>query len=341
MSRDICFTPYSWAKLCFIRDIGDTEIGCFGMAETDDPLLLTDIHLPEQECTLATVDLDGQSLLNYRAACRQAGLDEKHSFRVWIHTHPKMSANPSHTDETTYEQLFSGADWGVMLIVSKTGDEYARVRYGGDGPQADAELGIAIDYSVPFSKSNHADWEAIYRAAVSVKTYTNMSKTWKPGVKQKWVDGEWVDADPAKPSTTGRGGRLVNGVWIPNVGPAPTLATFPPAVGTGWQRDDGTPVVDTDEAEAEAADAETYTEYMARLDASYGTHNNTDDHSEYDFDAHGETAPPGKYKIRVLWCSGCSREYEVCDELDDDDGGLCQYCDSGETFEIHTYTATI
>lgn len=286
MSNPIRFTPYAWAKLCFIRDLGDTEIGCFGMAETDDPLLLTDIFLPEQECTMTTVELDGQSLLDYRANCRLAGLSEKHSFRVWIHTHPNMSAKPSSTDETTYNELFGGADWGIMLIVSKTGDTYARVRYGGDGPQADAELAIVVDYSASFGESNHDDWEAIYYCAVTKRIYTPPANS----------GGKWVSNKAVTPAST-------------------TLATFPPAVGTGWQP----------RAEAEAeAEAETEAEAI---------------------ESHVITVQSGReYDMRVMWCAACNREYEICDAIDQPDGieaDVCQFCSDRDVFEVHTYKIVV
>ena len=35
------FSPYAWGKLLFLRDRGETEIGGFGLAAADDPLLIT------------------------------------------------------------------------------------------------------------------------------------------------------------------------------------------------------------------------------------------------------------------------------------------------------------
>ena len=34
------FTPTAWAKLLFLRDYGDTEVGGFGIAASDDLLLV-------------------------------------------------------------------------------------------------------------------------------------------------------------------------------------------------------------------------------------------------------------------------------------------------------------
>ena len=36
------FSPYAWAKLVFSRDIGETEVGGFGISSKDDLLLIED-----------------------------------------------------------------------------------------------------------------------------------------------------------------------------------------------------------------------------------------------------------------------------------------------------------
>ena len=42
------FMPPAWAKLLFLRDIGPTEIGGFGLAAAGDLLLIEDIALVER-----------------------------------------------------------------------------------------------------------------------------------------------------------------------------------------------------------------------------------------------------------------------------------------------------
>ena len=373
MSKPVRFTPYCWAKLCFIRDIGNSEIGCFGMAETDDPLLLTDIHLPKQDCTTATVELDGQSLLDYRADCRRNGLSEKHSFRVWIHTHPAMSAKPSGTDETTYAELFTGADWGIMLILSKTEDTYARVRYGGDGPQADAILDIEIDYGATFAASDQDAWEAEYWSAVTIKTYTRTATTgvWKQGRKQKYVDGKWVD------DTNNATEKWVGNTWVPDKAVTPAseiLATFPPAIGTGWQ---GAAKARQASAEAESeAESEAVALFNAKrdsririedalqadADALQADADADADAAEYFIDGDGDwqrddgtpvvdrmigigTEDAGRvYEIRIMWCYACGKSSEICDLLDKpdaDDADECLHCESNDIYETSNYQTTV
>jgi hypothetical protein len=52
------FTPYAWAKLRFLRDVGDTEVGGFGISHVDDLLLIEDFQLVKQTCTPVTVEFD-------------------------------------------------------------------------------------------------------------------------------------------------------------------------------------------------------------------------------------------------------------------------------------------
>ena len=42
------FSPTAWAKLLFLRDAGETEIGGFGISAKDDLLLVEDIEIVAQ-----------------------------------------------------------------------------------------------------------------------------------------------------------------------------------------------------------------------------------------------------------------------------------------------------
>src|SRR4051812_35743192 len=41
-SKRLRFSPTAWAKLLFLRDIGDTEVGGFGITPADDLLFVED-----------------------------------------------------------------------------------------------------------------------------------------------------------------------------------------------------------------------------------------------------------------------------------------------------------
>ena len=53
--RTLRFTPYAIAKLLYLRDIGPTEVGGFGISNANDLLLVEDIQLVEQICSVISV----------------------------------------------------------------------------------------------------------------------------------------------------------------------------------------------------------------------------------------------------------------------------------------------
>ena len=58
-------TPYAWAKLLYLRDLGNTEVGGFGISSADDLLLVEDICLIKQYCTEVTVRFDDQAVADF------------------------------------------------------------------------------------------------------------------------------------------------------------------------------------------------------------------------------------------------------------------------------------
>ena len=45
------FSPTAWAKLLYLRDLGPTEVGGFGISAADDLLRIEDVQLVLQNCT--------------------------------------------------------------------------------------------------------------------------------------------------------------------------------------------------------------------------------------------------------------------------------------------------
>ena len=58
-------TPYAWRKLLFLRDLGPTEVGGFGISSPDDLLLVQDISLVRQLCSAVTVKFDDQAVADH------------------------------------------------------------------------------------------------------------------------------------------------------------------------------------------------------------------------------------------------------------------------------------
>src|SRR3954454_11707959 len=159
------FSPTAWAKLLFLRDLGETEIGAFGISTPDDLLFVEDVQLVQQTCTYVTVEFDDESVANFFDEQVDAGRKPESFARLWLHTHPANSAEPSGTDEATFSRVFGRSDWAVMFILACGGQTFARLRYN-VGPGAEFKLPVEVDFSRPFGGSQIDAWKAEYLAHV-------------------------------------------------------------------------------------------------------------------------------------------------------------------------------
>ena len=72
---------------------------------------------------------------------------------------------PSATDEATFSRVFGGSNWAVMVILARSGDTYARLRFN-TGPGGEILLPVSVDYDAAFEGSDHAVWEREYQANI-------------------------------------------------------------------------------------------------------------------------------------------------------------------------------
>jgi proteasome lid subunit RPN8/RPN11 len=165
--RSLRFTPYAMAKLLYLRDIGPTEVGGFGISNAEDLLLIEDIQLVEQICTAVSVEFNDDSVADYFDRQVDAGRQPEQFARIWIHTHPGASPSPSGTDEETFQRVFGGVDWAVMHILAEEGNTYTRARFN-VGPGTQRRLRCGIDYSHQFPAANHDEWFADYCQNVTI-----------------------------------------------------------------------------------------------------------------------------------------------------------------------------
>ena len=124
------FTPTAWAKLLCLRDATDAEVGGFGLSDAEDLLLVRDILLVKQEVSSVTVAFDDAAVADLFEDLVAAGCHPEQFARLWMHTHPGSSPLPSSTDEGTFQRVFGECHWSVMFILARTGQTYARLRFG-------------------------------------------------------------------------------------------------------------------------------------------------------------------------------------------------------------------
>jgi proteasome lid subunit RPN8/RPN11 len=161
------FSPTAWAKLLYVRDAGDTEIGGFAVTRSNDPLFVEDLVLVAQFCTAVHVEFDDNSVADYFHRMVDAGRRPEQFGRIWVHTHPGNSAQPSGTDEVTFARAFGRSDWAVMFILARGGQMVARLRYN-SGPGVDVDLPVEVAYAHPFAASDEIAWQAEYTANVQL-----------------------------------------------------------------------------------------------------------------------------------------------------------------------------
>jgi len=181
------FSPPAWAKLCYLRDIGDTEIGGFAVTHPDDLLYVMDFQLVKQECSMVKVDFDDDAIADYTMDMVESGYSPEQFMRIWVHTHPNMSAHPSGTDLHTFKKVFGKCDWSVMVIVSNTGDQFCRLRINTGPFPGLFDIPMYVDYtSYEFDGSDTASWLKEYEEKVTEKKFhvykskkTKESTSWK------------------------------------------------------------------------------------------------------------------------------------------------------------------
>ncbi|MDM4015126.1 hypothetical protein [Roseiconus lacunae] len=185
------FTPYAMAKLLFLRDIGPTEVGGFGISNADDLLLVEDVQLVQQVCSAVSVEFDDDSVADYFDEQVDCGRLPEQFARIWIHTHPGKSPSPSGTDEETFDRCFGGSDWCVMYILAQGGNSYARARFN-VGPSFDRRLRCRTQLDCEFPSSDQEAWFLEYCENVSIHD---------PFLSQNPPVTQSIDVDWWRPST--------------------------------------------------------------------------------------------------------------------------------------------
>ena len=94
-----------------------------------------------------------------------AGRHPQQFARVWVHTHPGSSAQPSSVDEETFARVFGPCDWAVMAILARGGETYAQLHWR-QGGAVRIPMRVDVRFDVPFVGSDQEAWQAEYDAHV-------------------------------------------------------------------------------------------------------------------------------------------------------------------------------
>lgn len=175
------FSPTAWAKLVYFRDKSDNEIGGFGITDADDLLFVREFITVKQEVTCVSVKFDDSAVADFFDAQVDLGRKPEQFARIWLHSHPGDSPEPSAIDEETFGRVFGHCQWAVLFVVAQDNKTYARLRFN-VGPGGQVLIPTAIDYGHDFGPSNHELWDAEYTANIkatewlSVRTVQDKSR---------------------------------------------------------------------------------------------------------------------------------------------------------------------
>jgi len=199
------FSPTAWAKLLYFRDRGPVEVGGFGICLADHLLCVEEFATVRQEVTAASVHFDDHAVGDFFDAQVDLGPAPQQFARLWLHTHPGDSPNPSGVDEQTFCRVFGRCDWAVMFVLAQGGATYARLRFN-VGPGGQVQIPVHVDYSRPFGATDRAAWSAEYDANIhpssvsSTGNYRLLAADWQDDldciVPYDWLDG-LDEMDPA------------------------------------------------------------------------------------------------------------------------------------------------
>ena len=181
------FSPTAWAKLLYFRDKTDNEVGGFGITQPEDLLCVTDFLTVQQQVTGISVKFDDEAVADFFDT--QVDLDRKPEqfARIWLHSHPGDSPEPSVIDEDTFQRVFGGCQWAVMFVVAQDNKTYAKLNFN-IGPRGQVLIPAEVDYSLDFGPSNQEAWDTEYKTNIKSTTWLGDSnKKDKTSVKNDFT----------------------------------------------------------------------------------------------------------------------------------------------------------
>ena len=135
---------------------------------------MQDVQLVQQHCTETFVAFEDLAVAEFFEQQVDLGRQPQEFGRIWIHTHPGNCPQPSPTDRRTFQRVFGGCDWAVMMILARGGETFAELHWKAGGP-ARIPLNVEVDFSVPFAGSEQAAWEEEYVTNVQPECWATAS----------------------------------------------------------------------------------------------------------------------------------------------------------------------
>ena len=169
------FSPTAWAKLLYFRDKSDNEVGGFGISDPEDLLFVREFVTVKQEVTCVSVKFDDVSIADFFDTQVDLGRKPEQFARIWLHSHPGDSPEPSAIDEVTFERVFGKCQWAVLFVVAQDNETYAKLQFN-VGPGGHVLIPVEIDYSQDFESSDHDLWDTEFAAHIKANEWPDEGK---------------------------------------------------------------------------------------------------------------------------------------------------------------------
>ena len=166
------FSPTAWAKLLHLRDKSPNEVGGFGISAPDDLLYVMEFITVRQEVSCVSVKFDDEAVGKFFDEQVDLGRKPEQFARIWLHTHPGDSPEPSSTDQETFARVFGSCQWAVMAIVAQDNSTYARLSFN-VGPGGQILIPTEVDYTRDFGPSDRECWDVEYEIDVRATEWLN------------------------------------------------------------------------------------------------------------------------------------------------------------------------
>jgi proteasome lid subunit RPN8/RPN11 len=170
VGKTLRFSPTAWAKLLYFRDKSPNEVGGFGITAADDLLFVQEFITVKQEVSCVSVRFDDEAVSKFFDEQVDLGRKPEQFARIWLHTHPGDSPEPSATDQETFQRVFGGCQWAIMAIVARDSSTYARLSFN-VGPGGQVLIPVEVEYSRAFGPSDHEGWDVEYEIDVRAQEW--------------------------------------------------------------------------------------------------------------------------------------------------------------------------
>lgn len=124
---DVFITPEAMEYLRGYIDYADDEVSGLGeVVCTDGALVVTGIHLLEQESSRASTEFTDDAIAKFLVECANKEIDTS-TLRVWWHSHADMGVFWSTTDRDTTRGLSDNMPWLLSIVGNKAGEFLVRL----------------------------------------------------------------------------------------------------------------------------------------------------------------------------------------------------------------------